>query len=53
MRGLQTTTLTVLRGQFPINIWIFVDFGKGEVRVVVEVVVLECIVSRSVVFVQF
>jgi len=25
----RTTTLTVLRGQFPLNIWIFVDFWRG------------------------
>jgi len=41
-----------LRGQFPINIWIVVDvFGvRGERRSEggVEVVVLGCIVSRSV-----
>ena len=42
----RTTTLTVLRGQFPIYIWIFVDlFGEWWRS---EVVVLGCIVSRSV-----
>ena len=41
-----STGTTTLRGQFPINIWIFVDFLKRKESS--GVVVLKCIVSRSV-----